>query len=87
MVSVSGTGNSGTSTIHTGLVAGNYDVTVTQAVLPSCSKTVNVDINQPTAVGIVVDANINANCLDQAQVTVHGTGGTPWLHICNCAIG
>lgn len=76
-----GTGNTTTNpfTLPTGLPAGSYTVQVTETASPFCQDVTGViSVTTPaTAVGIVLDSNINANCNANAQVTVVGTGGTP----------
>ncbi|MDR6764741.1 hypothetical protein J2Y38_004983, partial [Flavobacterium sp. 2755] len=60
----------------TGLVPGTYTVLITDAIT-GCTATASVVVAQPTALGLNVVSNINANCNFGAKVTVLANGGTP----------
>jgi len=67
--------NAQTTATATGLCAGTYNVTVTDA--NGCSDATSVTINEPTALDIaltIVDASCNGVCDGEASVVV--TGGT-----------
>jgi large repetitive protein len=75
-----GTGNTTTNPQPiTGLLAGNYTVTLTETASPFCIYTTNtVNVGTPSApLSVSIVSNVNANCNTGAQVTVSGTGGTP----------
>lgn len=69
--------NATTNQVATGLCAGNYNVTVTDAI--GCTATANVTISEPTAL-LVQATNIStANCgQNDGSVTISISGGTPF---------
>jgi gliding motility-associated-like protein len=70
------TGGAGTQTVS-GLIAGVYTVTVTDA--NSCTATASVTLTQPTAVTATLASQTNVTCFGTSTgiATVAGTGGTP----------
>ena len=74
--------------VFTNLVAGNYSITVVDAL--GCTTSTSVDVTEPTAVGAIVNLQ-SANCTDSkdGKAIIIGTGGrggykyyiTPGLHI------
>src|SRR6185436_17324046 len=71
----------GTSTIASGLTAGNYTVTVTD--VNNCSRTANVTITQPPLLTAGIPAPVNVSCYGgnngSASVTVNG-GTSPYQY-------
>lgn len=70
--------NAQTGDIATGLCAGTYNVTVTDA--NGCSDNVSVVVGEPTAIDInltIVDASCNAVCDGEASVVISG-GTAPY---------
>ncbi|WP_161499411.1 SprB repeat-containing protein, partial [Flavipsychrobacter stenotrophus] len=67
----------GTAATATGLAAGTYTVTITDA--NSCGKTQTVTISQPLVLASSVSAQTNVSCngLSNAAATVAASGGTP----------
>jgi SprB repeat/Secretion system C-terminal sorting domain len=66
-------GGSSTNPIRTGLIAGTYTITITDAI--GCTGTIYPTINQPPA--IVVDKTITpAVCPNNPTVTINASGGT-----------
>ncbi|UKJ06770.1 MBG domain-containing protein [Solitalea lacus] len=66
---------------RTGLTAGSYSVTITDA--NNCTGTVNVTINQPTALVATAGAqnNVSCNSGSNGSATVNVTGGTtPYIY-------
>ncbi|WP_165688827.1 T9SS type B sorting domain-containing protein [Flavobacterium sp. A45] len=59
----------------TGLAPGNYTLQVTDATT-DCTADVSFVIAEPTALGLTLVSNLNANCNSGAVVKVQGTGGT-----------
>ena len=61
----------------TGLCAGAYDLTITDA--NGCSTTVTATVNEPPALSVQIDAQTNVDCqgASTGAVTVSGVGGTP----------
>ncbi len=68
---------SGTGTTITGLSAGTYSVTLSNA-SPACSGTFTAQVNQPAQL-IATTAVTNASCygLSNGSVNLTGSGGTP----------
>lgn len=66
-----------TTATATGLTAGNYSVTVTNAM--GCSVTLPVTIGQPAALAIASMTVVNESCagVGNGSVTANVTGGTP----------
>ncbi len=59
------------------LPAGVFEVVVTATQAPFCDATSNqVTLEQPEQLTLAIDENINANCNEDARVTVSVTGGT-----------
>ena len=71
------TPNGGNAATGTGLTAGAYTVTVTDA--NGCTATAGVSITQPTAVTANITATINVSCFGggNGSSTVSAGGGTP----------
>jgi hypothetical protein len=67
--------NGGTSQTITGLSAGTYFVTVTDAG-SGCTAMTNVFISQPTPVNVMV-TGVNVGCIDPGSATAVASGGTP----------
>ncbi|MFM2385606.1 MAG: hypothetical protein RL660_363, partial [Bacteroidota bacterium] len=67
----------GTAATATGLSAGNYTCTITDA--NSCNKTQTVIITQPTALTSSVSSQINVSCngSSNGSATITAGGGTP----------
>ncbi len=67
----------GTATLETGLCAGSYTVTVTDA--NGGTATATVTINQPTAltVSIIASSNVSCNGGSDGTATLSAGGGTP----------
>ncbi|MUV04669.1 T9SS type A sorting domain-containing protein [Flavobacterium rakeshii] len=68
--------NSATTEDMTGLMAGTYDVTVTDA--HGCTATTSVTITEPALLvaGTVVDTNVSCNGGSTGTATINLTGGT-----------
>lgn len=68
--------SAGTSTSATGLAAGTYSVTVTDA--NNCSDAVTITITQPTVLNAVANvvSNVTCNGGSDGQVSVNVSGGT-----------
>ncbi|MAP01589.1 MAG: hypothetical protein CMD01_02070, partial [Flavobacteriales bacterium] len=67
--------NSTSSEDISGLCAGSYSVTITDA--NGCTGTENITINQPTAL-VLTPSSVNSNCGNSdGQVSVQVNGGTP----------
>lgn len=66
-----------TTTTATGLAAGTFIVTVSDAA--GCSNTANVTITQPVALIATITDQVNENCAGNADgsITVESSGGTP----------
>lgn len=59
-----------------GLIAGQYDVTVTDSL--GCTETATIVIEEPTAISITPDSNnVTCNGLTDGKAWVNVTGGTP----------
>ena len=72
-----GTNNTGNTTgIYTGLVAGSYDVVVTDAKGCSSSAATQV-INNPPILSATATPSTNTTCSTATVITVVGAGGTP----------
>ncbi len=67
----------GTAAIASGLVAGAYVCTITDA--NACTKTQNVTITQPAAISSLVSSQTNVSCNggSNGSATVSALGGTP----------
>lgn len=65
-----------TTALATGLIAGTYTVTVTDA--NGCTSQKTTTITEPAAIGIVATSTTNVDCFGNStgSVTVSGTGGT-----------
>ncbi|WP_298238093.1 T9SS type B sorting domain-containing protein [uncultured Algibacter sp.] len=63
----------------TGIAPGDYYLLVTETDITStqCTSLVNFQITQPTELLLAEVVNTNANCNQDAQVVVNGSGGTP----------
>ena len=70
------TGSGGTNAMATGLIAGNYSVTVTDG--NGCTKVSNAIVSQPTAVNLNISST-PAQCFGSSNgtVSVAANGGTP----------
>ena len=76
--------NNATTEDLTGLMAGTYDVTVTDA--NGCTATASVTITEPALleVSTVVDTNVSCNSGTTGSVTINVTGGTsPFDYVIN----
>ncbi len=76
------TGTTQTTDDVTGLAAGPYVVTVTDA--NQCTATLNDTVTQPNTVTIVTDSVVNAKCntSSDGSIYVHVTGGTvPYAYL------
>ncbi|WP_111308290.1 gliding motility-associated C-terminal domain-containing protein [Confluentibacter sediminis] len=73
--------NGATTALITGLSAGTYKVTVTDAI--GCTATVSATITEPTAlVASSVDANVSCNGESNGSATASATGGTaPYTYL------
>ena len=69
--------NSATTASITGVVAGTYNVTITDA--NGCTDNTSVTITQPTAftASVVIDSNVTCNGFSDGGATVSASGGTP----------
>jgi gliding motility-associated-like protein len=69
--------NGQTNSLATGLTAGNYCVTVTDA--HSCTATACITITQPTLLTATISSSTNVSCFggSNGTATVTGAGGTP----------
>ncbi len=68
--------NSATTASITGVVAGTYTVTITDA--NGCTDTESVTITEPTPVvaAVIVDSNVTCNGFSDGGLTASATGGT-----------
>ena len=71
-----GWNNSSTTDTITGLAAGNYTVTVTDA--NNCQATISVAINQPTSINLnVLTSQPACAGLSSGSAEIHASGGSP----------
>ncbi|OFY36674.1 MAG: hypothetical protein A2W91_03815 [Bacteroidetes bacterium GWF2_38_335] len=81
-------GSGGSSTTASGLTAGTYTVTVTDA--NNCTVTANTTITQPTALSSSTLVNGNVSCFSGANgsATASGSGGTsPYSYLWSVSAG
>ena len=69
-------GQSAATISLTGLPIGNQTIVVTDETT-GCTATVTITVSEPTALTLVENPSINANCNFGAQVSVTAGGGTP----------
>jgi hypothetical protein len=71
--------NANAGAINTGLMAGTYTVTVTDA--QNCTATASVTLSNPPALTAVVSAQTNVLCAGSAtgSATINASGGTPLI--------
>lgn len=67
----------GSSATASGLMAGTFTVTVTDAI--GCSKTATVSVTQPLGISATITVNNNVSCTggNNGAATVNASGGTP----------
>lgn len=60
----------------TGLIAGNYTITVQEA--NGCTGTFNATVNEPAALNLVITSQVNIDCFGAStgEVTISANGGT-----------